>query len=79
MAKEDKYAQVRLPSGEVRRVPMSAKATIGQVGNADHELIMYGKAGRIRHKGCLLYTSFRDSKGDFLQKVPFGGAWGGAP
>lgn len=51
MAKEDKYAQVRLPSGEVRRVPMSAKATIGQVGNADHELIMYGKAGRIRHKG----------------------------
>ena len=51
MAKEGKYAQVRLPSGEVRLIPMNAKATIGQVGNGDHELIMYGKAGRIRHKG----------------------------
>ncbi len=51
MAKEGKYAQVRLPSGEVRYIPMNAKATIGQVGNADHELVMYGKAGRIRHKG----------------------------
>ncbi len=51
MAKEDKYAQVRLPSGEVRRVPMNARATIGQVGNVDHENIKYGKAGRIRHKG----------------------------
>ena len=51
MAKEGKYAQIRLPSGEVRYIPMNAKATIGQVGNADHELVMYGKAGRIRHKG----------------------------
>jgi large subunit ribosomal protein L2 len=51
MAKEDKYAQVRLPSGEVRRVPINARATIGQVGNVDHENIKLGKAGRTRHKG----------------------------
>ena len=51
MAKESKYAQVRLPSGEVRLVPMNAKATIGQVGNVDHENIKLGKAGRTRHKG----------------------------
>ena len=51
MAKEDKYAQVRLPSGEVRRVPMNARATIGQVGNVDHENIKIGKAGRTRHLG----------------------------
>ncbi len=51
MAKEGKYAQVRLPSGEVRLIPMNAKATIGQVGNTDHENIKMGKAGRVRHKG----------------------------
>ncbi len=51
MAKEDQYAQIRLPSGEVRRVPMNARATIGQVGNVDHENIKLGKAGRTRHKG----------------------------
>ena len=51
MAKEGKYAQVRLPSGEVRRIPMDAKATIGQVGNLDHENISIGKAGRKRHMG----------------------------
>ena len=46
MAKEGAYAQVRLPSGEVRLIPMNAKATIGQVGNVDHENIKLGKAGR---------------------------------
>lgn len=51
MAKEGAYAQVRLPSGEVRLIPMNAKATIGQVGNVDHENIKLGKAGRTRHKG----------------------------
>ncbi len=51
MAKEDKYAQVRLPSGEVRYIPMNAKATIGQVGNIDYQNIMLGKAGRKRHMG----------------------------
>ena len=51
MAKEGAYAQVRLPSGEVRLIPMNAKATIGQVGNVDHENIKLGKAGRTRHMG----------------------------
>lgn len=51
MAKEDKYAQVRLPSGEVRKVRMECKATIGEVGNIDHSNIQIGKAGRKRHMG----------------------------
>ncbi|MDY2959419.1 MAG: 50S ribosomal protein L2 [Hornefia sp.] len=51
MAKEDKYAQVRLPSGEVRKVLMVCRATIGEVGNADHSNIQIGKAGRKRHMG----------------------------
>ena len=51
MAKEDKFAQVRLPSGEVRMIRMDCKATIGQVGNIDHENISIGKAGRKRHMG----------------------------
>jgi len=51
MAKEDKYAQVRLPSGEVRMIRMNCLATIGQVGNIDHENISIGKAGRKRHMG----------------------------
>jgi ribosomal protein L2, bacterial/organellar len=51
MAKEGAYAQVRLPSGEVRKVPMNAKATIGTVGNSDHENVRLGKAGRVRHMG----------------------------
>ena len=51
MAKEGANAQVRLPSGEVRYVPMNAKATIGTVGNSDHENVRIGKAGRKRHMG----------------------------
>lgn len=51
MAKEGKYATVRLPSGEMRLLPIDCKATIGQVGNLDHELIKIGKAGRKRHMG----------------------------
>jgi large subunit ribosomal protein L2 len=51
MAKEGGFAQVRLPSGEVRRVPIIAKATIGSVGNSDHENVRIGKAGRTRHMG----------------------------
>ena len=51
MAKEDDYAQVRLPSGEVRRISMNCRATIGEVGNIDHELVSIGKAGRTRHMG----------------------------
>ncbi|MBO5453328.1 MAG: 50S ribosomal protein L2 [Clostridia bacterium] len=51
MAKEGAYAQVRLPSGEVRMVSVNCKATIGVVGNIDHENISIGKAGRKRHMG----------------------------
>ena len=51
MAKEGKYATLRLPSGEMRMVPIGCRATIGQVGNPDHELINIGKAGRKRHMG----------------------------
>lgn len=51
MAKEGDYAQVRLPSGEVRKVRIECRATIGEVGNGDHENIKIGKAGRKRHMG----------------------------
>ena len=51
MAKEGAFAQVRLPSGEVRKVPMAARATVGQVGNTDHSNVRIGKAGRKRHMG----------------------------
>ncbi len=51
MAKEGKYATLRLPSGEMRMVPIVCRATIGQLGNIDHELINIGKAGRKRHMG----------------------------
>ena len=51
MAKEDKYAQVRLPSGEVRKVLLNCRATIGEVGNGEHGNIQIGKAGRKRHMG----------------------------
>ena len=51
MAKEGKYDTLRLPSGEMRLVPIQARATVGQVGNIDHELINIGKAGRKRHMG----------------------------
>ncbi|MCI8425944.1 MAG: 50S ribosomal protein L2 [Lachnospira sp.] len=51
MAKEGKYATLRLPSGEMRMVPVICRATIGVVGNGDHSLINIGKAGRKRHMG----------------------------
>ena len=51
MAKEGKFAQVRLPSGEVRRIRLECRATIGEVGNIDHQNIQIGKAGRKRHMG----------------------------
>ena len=51
MAKEGKYATLRLPSGEMRMVPIECRATIGTIGNIDHNLINYGKAGRVRHMG----------------------------
>ena len=51
MAKENGFAQVRLPSGEVRMVRLECRATVGQVGNIDHENMKIGKAGRKRHMG----------------------------
>jgi large subunit ribosomal protein L2 len=51
MAKEGEYAQVRMPSGEVRKIAMLCRATIGQLGNVDHENEVVGKAGRQRHRG----------------------------
>ena len=51
MAKEGKYATLRLPSGEMRMVPINCRATIGVVGNGEHNLINIGKAGRKRHMG----------------------------
>lgn len=51
MAKENKYALIRLPSGELRNIPSECYAVIGQVSNIDHANVSYGKAGRIRHMG----------------------------
>lgn len=51
MAKEGNFAQVRLPSGEVRQIRLDCRATIGLVGNLDYENVSYGKAGRKRHMG----------------------------
>jgi large subunit ribosomal protein L2 len=51
MAKEDKYCLLRLPSGEMRRVPADCMATVGQVSNTEHALVKMGKAGRVRWLG----------------------------
>jgi large subunit ribosomal protein L2 len=51
VAKDEGYGVLRLPSGEMRRVPLACRATIGQVGNVDHENVSGGKAGRSRWKG----------------------------
>ena len=51
MAKEGNQALIRLPSGELRNVPVNCMATVGQVGNIDHENVSIGKAGRKRHMG----------------------------
>ena len=51
MAKEGKYATLRMPSGEMRKVLLTCRATIGEIGNLDHELVKLGKAGRKRHMG----------------------------
>ena len=51
MSRDEGYAQVRLPSGEIRRINENCYATIGQVGNTEHENVILGKAGRSRHRG----------------------------
>ena len=76
MAKEGKYATLRLPSGEMRMVPIEARATVGQVGNIDHELINIGKAGRKRHMGIRPHV-----RGSVMNPNdhPHGGGEGRAP
>jgi large subunit ribosomal protein L2 len=76
MAKEGRMAQVRLPSGEVRMVAMNCKATIGQVGNIDHENVQVGKAGRKRHMGVRPTV-----RGSVMNPVdhPHGGGEGKSP
>ena len=76
MAKEGKYATLRLPSGEMRMVPIICRATIGVVGNGDHNLVNIGKAGRTRHMG------FRPTvRGSVMNPNdhPHGGGEGRAP
>jgi len=51
MSRDESYAQIRLPSGEIRKINVNCYATIGQVGNVDHEKVILGKAGRSRHRG----------------------------
>jgi large subunit ribosomal protein L2 len=51
MSRDEGYAQIRLPSGEIRRINQTCYATIGQVGNTEHENVVLGKAGRSRHRG----------------------------
>lgn len=76
MAKEGNYATIRLPSGEVRMVRAECRATIGQVGNTDHENITIGKAGRKRHMGVRPTV-----RGSVMNPVdhPHGGGEGRAP
>lgn len=76
MAKEGKMAQIRMPSGEVRMVAINCRATIGQVGNIDHENIQVGKAGRKRHMGIRPTV-----RGSAMNPVdhPHGGGEGKAP
>ena len=51
MSRDEGYAQIRLPSGEIRKVNETCLATVGQVGNPEHENVILGKAGRARHRG----------------------------
>ena len=76
MAKENGYALVRLPSGEMRNIPLNCKAVIGQVSNLDHENVNLGKAGRSRHLGIR-----PGSRGSVMNPCdhPHGGGEGRAP
>lgn len=76
MAKEGAYALIRLPSGELRNVPVGCMATVGQVGNIDHENVKIGKAGRTRHMGIRPTV-----RGSVMNPVdhPHGGGEGKSP
>ena len=76
MAKEGKYATLRMPSGEMRKVLLTCRATVGQVGNVEHEIVSLGKAGRKRHMGTRPTV-----RGAVMNPVdhPHGGGEGRAP
>ncbi len=76
MAKEGKYATLRMPSGEMRKVPVTCRATIGQIGNTEHEIVSLGKAGRKRHMGVRPTV-----RGSVMNPVdhPHGGGEGKSP
>ncbi len=76
MAKEGKFAQLRLPSGEFRLIHLTCRATVGQVGNLEHELVNIGKAGKSRHMGKRPHV-----RGSAMNPVdhPHGGGEGRAP
>src|SRR5690554_5307884 len=76
MAKEGNYATLRLPSGEFRRIHLECRATVGQVGNVEHENVTLGKAGRMRYLGRRPHT-----RGTAMNPVdnPHGGGEGKAP
>ena len=76
MAKEGKYATLRMPSGEMRKVLVTCRATLGQVGNVEHEIVSLGKAGRKRHMGVKPTV-----RGSVMNPVdhPHGGGEGKSP
>lgn len=76
MAKEGKFAIIRMPSGETRYIPILCRATIGQVGNLEHEIVRVGKAGKTRHFGTRPIV-----RGTVMNPVdhPHGGGEGKAP
>ena len=76
MAKEGRYATLRMPSGEMRKVLVTCRATLGQVGNVEHEIVSLGKAGRKRHMGVKPTV-----RGSVMNPVdhPHGGGEGKSP
>ena len=76
MAKEGAYATLKMPSGEMRLVSVKCRATIGQVGNVEHEIVSIGKAGKTRHMGIKPTV-----RGSVMNPVdhPHGGGEGRAP
>ena len=76
MAKEGKYATIKMPSGEMRKVPLMCRATLGRVGNPEYELVSIGKAGRHRHMGVRPTV-----RGSVMNPVdhPHGGGEGKSP
>ncbi len=81
MSRDEEYTQVRLPSGEIRRVHNTCTATIGQVGNLEHENVILGKAGRSRHRGIrgisrgVVRNPVDHPNGGGAGKAKSGGGW----